>query len=138
MRPIWAGLRLVSVGDQVGLLGRGEHPCGQWPVQRRLWGIVEASAAAVGAAGIPDRFDGRGEVVEAVVDQLPHPVEHGAFLGGVIAVVERVLADQVVVLGLDGGLVVFLVRAKAGEVDTVVAGPADDRLVEKHGAVVEI
>lgn len=33
---------------------------------------------------------------------------------------------------------VFLVRAKAGEVDTVVAGPADDRLVEKHGAVVEI
>ncbi len=132
------GVEAVSVGDQVGLLGRGEHPCGQWPVQRRLWGIVEASAAAVGAAGIPDRFDGRGEVVEAVVDQLPHPVEHGAFLGGVIAVVERVLADQVVVLGLDGGLVVFLVRAKAGEVDTVVAGPADDRLVEKHGAVVEI
>ncbi len=66
-----------------------------WP---RLWGIGQRRRRRPSALlSIPDRFDGQGEVVGAVVDQLPHPVgEHGAFphLGGIIAVVERVLADR--------------------------------------------
>ncbi len=71
------GVEAVSVGDQVGLLPR--RAPGQRPVQRRP-GIVEASAAP--SALLHPIGLRSGEVAEAVADQLPHPVEHGAFLGG--------------------------------------------------------
>lgn len=43
-----------------------------------------------------------------------------------------------VVFGFDGGLVVFFVWVKVGEVDIVVVGLVDDWFVEKYGVVVEI
>ena len=63
---------------------------------------------AVTARGVANRFDGGGQVVEPVVDRLPEPVEYRTFFVGVVAVVEPVFADEVVVLRLDGGLVVLL------------------------------
>jgi len=92
---------LVAVGDQLAFLGRGERLGGQEAVQRGLWLVVETLAAAGLVLAPADRLLGRGEVVEPVVDELPETVQRVAFLAGVIAVVEAVLADQVVVLGLD-------------------------------------
>jgi hypothetical protein len=86
-------------------------------------------APAVAARAVADGFDGGGQVVEPVVDQLPESVEHRAFLVGVMAVVEPVLADEVVVLGLDRGLVVLLVRSRPGEEDLRLAGPLYDGLI---------
>ena len=63
------GVEAVAVGGQFGLLCPAESPGGQQPVQRGLRGVVEASAAAVTAAGVPDGFDGRSQVVEPVVQQ---------------------------------------------------------------------
>ena len=43
-----------------------------------------------------------------------------------------------VVLGLDGGLVVLLVGAGAGEEDLPVGGPADHVMVDELAAVIEV
>ena len=37
------GVEAVAVGDQLGLLGRGEDVGGEQPVQRGLWLVVEAA-----------------------------------------------------------------------------------------------
>ncbi len=87
---------------------------GQEPVQWGGWGVVEPFTPPGRVGAEPDRFLGRGQVVEPVVDQLPQPVEHDALVVGVVAVVEAVLAHQVVVFGLDRGLVVLLVRPVSG------------------------
>jgi hypothetical protein len=111
------GVEMVAVGNQLAFLGRGERPGGQEAVQRGLWLVVQTPTAAGLVLPPADRVLRRREVVEPVVDELPGPVERAAFLAGVVAVVEAVLADQVVDLGLDRGLVVRLVRPGAGEVD---------------------
>src|SRR3546814_5046240 len=103
------GVQGVAVGEEFGGLCWGEDAGGQEPVQWRGGLVVGPTPTPVAVAAIPLGLLGRGQVVEPVVDQSPQPVQHGPFLGGVVAVVEAVLADQVVVLGLDGGLVVLLV-----------------------------
>ena len=81
---------MVAVGDQLAFLCRGKCPGGQEAVQRCLWLVVEALASAGLVLAPADRFLGRGEVVEPVVDEFPEPVERVAFFAGVVAVVELV------------------------------------------------
>lgn len=83
-----------------------------WASEREIF-FTRSCPAAVAVGPEPSGFLGRGQVVEPVVDQPPQPVQHDTFLGGVVAVVKAVLAHQVVVLRLDGGLVVLLVRPRA-------------------------
>src|SRR5699024_9604636 len=108
---------LVAVGNQVGFLGPGEDPGIEEPVEWGAWGVVAASAPPSSVGVPPDRFLGGGEEIEAIIDQGPEPVQQGESLRGVIAPVEAIAAHQVVVLGLDGGLVVLLIGPRAGEED---------------------
>ena len=132
------GVEGVPVGDELGGLAWGEDLGGEEPVQRGGGLVVDAGAIAVAVTAEVDRLLGRCQIVEAVVDQHPEPVQRGTFLGGVVPVVEAVFADEVVVLRLDGGLVVLLVGPGPGEEDLQVRGPRDDGLVEELAAVVEV
>ena len=51
----------------------------------------DAQSGAVAVGADPDRFLGRGQVVELVVDECPELIQHTAFGVGVVAVVEAVL-----------------------------------------------
>jgi hypothetical protein len=59
-------------------------------------------------------------------------------LAGVVAVVERVTAHDVVVLGFDGGLVVLHVRAGSGLLDAASGEPLDQIRVDELAAVVGV
>ncbi len=51
---------------------------------------------------------------------------------------ERVSADEVVVLRLDRGLIVLLVGARAGEEDLPSRGPVDHVVIDELGSIVEV
>ena len=119
------------VGGQVGLLGGVEDAGGEESVVGRGRLVVDPCASADGVGGVADGFLGRGEEVEPVVDQGPELVEQVELGRGVVAVVKAVAADEMVVLGLDGGLVVLLVGPRSGEVDVTVGGPADQVVVDE-------
>ena len=81
---------------------------------------------------------GGGEQVQQQVGLRPQPVGQVALLLGVVAPVERVSPDGVVVPGFDGGLVVLPVRAAARLLDVLLLGPVDEFVVDELDAVVGV
>ena len=92
------------------LLGGEEAGFLHW-LPRGLRFVVETFAAPVGAGGVTGGLLRRGEEVQPHRDQRPELAQQRELCGGVIPPVERVLADDVVILRFHGGLVVLLVGA---------------------------
>ena len=107
----------------------------------RPWGlrlVVDGPPASVAPLFDAYGFAGGGEQVQQQVGLRPQLVEQVELLLGVVSPVERELAHDVVVPGLDGGLVVLPVRAAAGLLDVLVLEPVDELVVDGLGAVVGV
>lgn len=84
------------------------------------------------------RVCGWGEQVQQQVGLRPQLVEQVELFGGVVSPVEREFSHDVVVPGLDGGLVVLPVRAAPGLFDVLVLEPVDELVVDGLRAVVGV
>lgn len=121
-----------AAGGPVGGIVR-EDP-GPWGAGLVVYGLPAPIASLFDPHGLP----GRGEQVEQHVGLRPQLVEQVELLGGVVAPVERELPDDVVVTGLDGGLVVLLVRAAPGLLYVPLLQPVDELVVDELRAVVGV
>ena len=111
---------------------RGDQPA--WGSLRR---VIETLAFAIDVGGEPDRFLGRGQVVEPVIYQPPEPVQYAQFRIGDVLMIAPILTDEVIVLRLNGRLIILLIRPGPGEENLQVRGPIDDRMIEKFRTVID-
>ena len=100
--------------------------------------VIDGPPASVAPLFDAYGFAGGGEQVQQQVGLRPQPVGQVELLLGVVAPVEREPAHDVVVPGLDGGLVVLPVRAAAGLLDVLVLEPVDELVVDGLRAVVGV
>lgn len=109
--------RVNVAGSAVGAVG------GVMFQHARPWGlrlVVDGPPASVAPLFDAYGFAGGGEQVRQQVGLRPQPVGQVELFGGVVSPVEREFSHDVVVPGLDGGLVVLPVRAAAGLFDVLV------------------
>lgn len=107
------------------------------PLPRGHGPVVDAAGPAVAGAGVSHGLLGGGEQVGLDPHELPELVEQVELLDGV-PVVERVPADDVVVAGLDGGLVVLAVGPAPGLFDVEGLQVGDELRVDELAAVVVV
>lgn len=127
--------RVDVAGSAVGAVG------GVMFQHARPWGlrlVVDGPPASVAPLFDAYGFAGGGEQVQQQVGLRPQLVEQVELLLGVVAPVGRELAHDVVVPGLDGGLVVLPVRAAPGLLDVLVLEPVDELVVDGLRAVVGV
>lgn len=105
---------------------------------RGRWCVVDAASAPACGFAVSDRFLRGGEEVQFEGHEPPELVQQVALGGGVVPPVERVLTDNVVVLGLDGCLIVFLVGSGSGERNIFLLEPASDVMVDEFAPVIGI
>lgn len=111
---------------------------GQQPVYRRCRGIIEGFASAVDVAGPPDRFTDRCEEVQPQAHRLPQPYQQLVVMNIVVAAMETVTADHMVVLGLHVSLILFPLGTRTGEVDICFPTPGDKLMVEEFTTTITL